>query len=167
MHWILFTTIFAIFSAQPAANIRTADVESRVHALVNGERQSHKLPVLPSNEKLAEVARAHSRDMVRRNFFSHVNPDGQEPRQRTDDAMCPRIVSENLYMTSLYSRVTITNGKESYDWKTPDALGKEIVNGWMNSAGHRENIITSGYAITGIGVAITDDTLYVTQMFCG
>jgi uncharacterized protein YkwD len=167
---IVVALVVVLVAGQVKSPVGVKDLEHRVEVAVNTQRRSHGLSEVASNGKLAEVARAHSRDMARRGFFSHVNPEGRDARQRLRAASfeCRHIVSENLYMTSLYSRVTITNGKKTYDWKTPERLAAEVVDGWMNSQGHRQNILTMGYTGAGVGIAIaSDDNVYVTQVFCG
>jgi len=57
-------------------------LENRVLDLINAERAQHRLKPLKINAKLSDLARAHSRDMARRGFFDHVNPEGQSPAQR-------------------------------------------------------------------------------------
>ena len=58
-------------------------IEGRIHALANLERENMKMEKLSYDEKLEEIAQKHSKDMVERNFFDHVNPDGQSPSVRT------------------------------------------------------------------------------------
>ena len=55
----------------------------------------------------------------------------------------------------------------SYNWFTLEGLAQKAVNGWMNSKGHRENILKASYDRTGIGVAVAEDgKVYFTQNFC-
>jgi len=158
-------------------NIRIPDLEKRVHTLINKERTSRKVSALQFDEKLAKIARAHSQDMARRSFFNHVNPDGQDPTARGAAAgyVCRKVlgnlitegIAENIYQGNLYSRVRTRGTEKSYDWNSPEKIATEGVTGWMNSTGHRRNILEKGYEKTGIGIAIAkDDKVYVTQVFC-
>ena len=55
----------------------------------------------------------------------------------------------------------------SYNWHTEESLANEIVEGWMNSPGHRKNILTPDFEKLGVGVSIGDDGgVYATQNFC-
>lgn len=81
---------------------------------------------------LRDVARAHSEDMAVRRFFSHVNPDGDDPFDRLDDAgWAYAVAGENI--------------AQGY----PDA--EQVMAGWMTSPGHCANIMERGYRWIGIG----------------
>jgi len=161
---------------QPA--IRIADLERRVHELINKRRLEHHLTALAYDDRPATIARAHSRDMTLRHFFSHANPDGLDATARGKLAgfTCRKQVSsrsfreglgENLYQDNLYSRVQITGTERTYDWNTPEEIAEHSVKGWMDSAGHRHNILEQLYSQTGIGIAIgDDDKVFLTQLFC-
>jgi uncharacterized protein YkwD len=84
------------------------------------------------DDRLAEVARKHSRDMARRGFFSHVNPDGIDPFERLSAAGIPyRAAAEN-----------IAEGQTS---------GREVLEDWLESPGHRRNLDDAAYTHHGIG----------------
>lgn len=126
------------------------DMEMDTHAAVNDERVAESLPGLVMNETLREVARAHSQDMIDRNFFDHVNPDGDHVGDRLADA-----------------GVTYAMAGENIAWNQGFADPVAVsVEGWMNSPGHRANILRSEFTHTGIGIAVTsDDAYYFTQVF--
>jgi uncharacterized protein YkwD len=162
-------------AGQPEIHIPT--LERRIHDLINNERKTRKLPALRFDEKLSSIARAHSADMARRNFFSHVNPDGKDPTDRGDRAgyTCRKDfgsyfaegLAENLYQGNRYSSVRTRGTQKTYAWNTLENIAKQGVSGWMKSTGHRKNILEKNYDRTGIGVAISrDDKVYVTQVFC-
>ena len=106
--------------------------ESELINLINAERAGHGLgPVRPSSV-LMQVARAHSQDMIDRDFFDHVNPDGWGPRDRLDNA--------------------------GYNWMTyGENIGggyssaELMSNGWMNSSGHRANMLNTEFTEIGVG----------------
>jgi uncharacterized protein YkwD len=152
-------------------------LESKVFDLVNAERVDHKLKPLKADPRLTGVARAHSRDMAKRGFFDHVNPDGQSPSDRGRKAGVPcrrqyadystAGISENIFQNNLYDRVIFKNDQPTYEWKTLEEIAVSTVMGWMNSPGHRKAILTSTFTTTGIGVAIaTNDQVLITQEFC-
>lgn len=106
--------------------------ENKMLELVNKERASRGLNPLVMDEKLREVARAHSKDMFAKGYFSHKNLEGQSPFDRMDKAGVQYMVAgENLALA-------------------PDV---EIAhNGLMNSPGHKRNILTPEFRKIGIGV---------------
>jgi uncharacterized protein YkwD len=158
---------------KPEINI--ASLESEIHNLINRERQNHGLSSLQFDSKLSDIARTHSQDMAINNYFSHDNLVGQGPTERAAAIGYPTTkdfgsyyvvgIGENIHKGWLYSQVTY-GWTISYDWYTQSEIAYNAVNGWMNSSGHRQNILTSTYDKEGIGVAISDDyAVYVTQDF--
>ena len=88
------------------------------------------------DERLAQVAWSHSRDMARRGFFAHENPDGDDPFDRMRHAGIRfRAAAENLAMGQ-------RTGRETFD-------------GWMNSPGHRRNL--EDCVQTRVGIAVFRD----------
>lgn len=133
----------------PAQSQTIAQMETRVRQRINAIRQEHGLETLQANEKLAKVARAYSREMAAKNFFSHVDPEGGNPAERVRaGGLSYRVVAENLFKS--------TNAAE------PVPLA---VKGWMTSPGHRENILREGVTETGVGVWREGNTYYITQLF--
>ena len=118
---------------------------------------------------LESLARAHSEDMAKRGYFKHVNPEGETPMQRLQQAgfnKC-RLVGENIYQNNLYSKVTTEKKRTTYDWNSMEIITATTLKGWMDSVGHRDNILQNDYTREGIGVAIAaDDKIYITQVFC-
>ena len=126
------------------------DMEMDTHAAVNDERVAESLPGLVMNETLREVARAHSQDMIDRNFFDHTNPDGDHVGDRLGDAGVTYVMAgENIAWNQGYADPVTA-----------------AVDGWMASSGHRANILRPQFTLTGIGIAVTpDDAYYFTQFF--
>jgi len=131
-----------------------AAAAATVRQRLNEARESAGVAALPSDDGLADAARAHSQDMHRRDFYDHTNPDGEGPRDR---AGCR--AAENLH------RGDITGGSE-FDTTSADGLGAYVVEGWRESAGHREIMLASGYRAVGIGVAIAGGEFFAVAMFC-
>ena len=132
--------------------IRSASLEHRVHDLINKERLDHKLTVLVFDERLSAIARGHSHDMAARSFFSHTNPEGQDATARGKLAgfTCRKQIArntfseglgENLFQDNLYSRIRISGNERSYDWNSLEEIAAHSLKGWMNSPGHRRNIL--------------------------
>ena len=159
-----------------------ADLARAVHAETNRVRRVHGRSALGWHGGLARVARAYSRDMERRGFFGHVDPDGRDPTERAAAAgvTCRRStgpsswregVGENLARDGLYRRYTETRSasgtRRTDDWYTRDALARAVVEAWMESPGHRRNLLDGGYRAEALGVAFTSSgEVYVTQAFC-
>ena len=109
------------------------DWARQVLALTNAERAKNGLNPLEWNDSLAELGEAHCEDMVNRNFFAHNNPDGETPFDRMKKAgISYRAAGEN-----------IAAGQYS-----PEAA----VKAWMESPGHRQNILNSEFQYLGVGV---------------
>lgn len=159
-------------------NINIHDLEIEIHNLINIEREKQGLSHLEYDNLLADIARDHSKDMATYNFFSHINLDGQEPTDRAiahgynvhknlGNGYYREGIAENIFQNWLYNRITYYNENDLfYDWCTQIEISISTVNGWMDSPGHRQNILTASYDKEGIGVAISDDhAVYITQDF--
>jgi hypothetical protein len=127
-------------------------VERAVFTLTNNERARHGLPALLPDETLDSIAREHSVDMLRRNFFSHTNPDGDSPGDRIGKAHRQLVGegAENVWSGSGYSVA---------------ASAAQIVGDFMNSPGHRANILNQEYTHLGVGVAMDGREIRATQNF--
>jgi uncharacterized protein YkwD/stress response protein SCP2 len=124
-----------------------AGVLGEVVDRTNAERGRHGLRPLAVDQRLAAAAQAHSADMVRRGFFAHESPDGRQVWDRAVAAgYAYRKVAEN-----------IAAGQRT---------AEEVVRGWMESPGHRANILDRD--LTQIGVGRADGGsygVYWTQVF--
>lgn len=126
-----------------------AQMEAAVREQINQVRLQNGLNALSNNEQLAQVARNYSQQMARDNFFSHTGSDGSTLAERVEaGGVRYRVVGENLFKS--------TNAPE------PVPLAVE---GWMESQGHRENILRPVFTETGIGVWQEGNTYYITQLF--
>jgi uncharacterized protein YkwD len=100
--------------------------------LVNVERAKAGCQAVVSQPILNGTARAHSKDMAVRNYFSHTNPDGKSPFDRMRAAgYAGRMMGENI----------------AAGYTTPSS----VMTAWMNSSGHRANILNCGYKDLGVG----------------
>ncbi|MET9346419.1 CAP domain-containing protein [Streptomyces termitum] len=125
----------------------TADSSAagQVIALVNAERAKAGCGPLTANATLTRAAQGHSDDMAARDFFDHTNPDGDGPGERVTAAGYPwTTYGENIAMGQT----------------TPE----QVMEGWMNSQGHRENILNCSFKEIGVGVQ-KDGGPYWTQVF--
>ena len=149
-------------------------LEKRVHQLVNRERAKP----LGWDSELAAIARSHSADMAGQNFFSHTNLRGQSPTDRGSsvgydcrkdyDSYYTYGLAENIFYSTLYGQYWEIGGRIiRKDYYEIEELAELVVDGWMDSPGHRENILKDSYDVQGIGVAIdANEQVYITQNFC-
>ncbi|MBD2104037.1 CAP domain-containing protein [Leptolyngbya sp. FACHB-261] len=126
-----------------------AEIETSVQQRINTVRQAKGLGPLQSNEKLMQVARNYSKQMARQSFFSHTSPAGDTVIQRVRGVgIAYWVVGENLAKNT----------------NAPDPA-TVAVQGWLDSPGHRENILHPAFTQSGVGVWRTGNTYYFTQVF--
>ena len=120
--------------------------ENEVIRLVNEIRVENGLKPLTANWELSRIARYKSEDMSDNRYFSHTSPIYGTPFQMIRAfGLSYRSAGENI----------------AYGYGTPAA----VVNGWMNSSGHRANILNASYTQIGVGYCANGN--YWTQMFIG
>lgn len=154
-------------------------VEARVHARVNRVRRARDLPALSLDPGLREVARSHSRDMADRDYTGHVSPEGESfhDRYRRFGVRCRRRDgnrvlggAENVARLPFRVPARDRDGGSTETYTTVDELATGIVAGWMDSPGHRENVLREPWRAEGVGVAVVRNggvvRAYVTQNFC-
>jgi uncharacterized YkwD family protein len=136
-------------AAKPAAQASSVSAfEKKVVELVNQERQKQGLSALQLDTKLSDVAREKSKDMMNKNYFSHTSPTYGSPFDMMKQfGIEYRTAGEN-----------IAKGQQ-----TPE----EVMNGWMNSDGHRKNILSPNFTHIGVGYVDGGGSTYWTQMFIG
>jgi len=141
--------------------------EMEVHRLINLEREKHGLKTLGYDEKLASVAKSHSKDMASSGYFSHDTPEGLDPTDRAGkaDYVC-RYQIGNLIYSGIGENIHMVTSSSIGLWSSPESIAETAVSGWMDSPGHRKNILTSNFSNEGIGVSISAFTIHVTQNFC-
>lgn len=122
-------------------------VEDEIVRLVNVERVKNGLQPLTSNWQAARVARIKSQDMINNNYFAHISPVYGSPFKMMEDfGLRFSAAAENI----------------AYGQRT----AQEAVTSWMNSPGHRANILNKSFTQIGVGVAKkANGTMYFTQMF--
>lgn len=122
-------------------------IENEVIRLVNIERSKRGLQTLRANWELCRVARYKSQDMINKNYFSHTSPTYGSPFK----------MMETFGIRFSAAGENIAMGQRS---------AQEVMNSWMNSPGHRSNILSATYSEIGVGLAKSSSgRLYWTQMF--
>lgn len=136
------------------------EIEQKVHNLVNIEREKAGLPALSYDTDLAKVARAYSEDQDARNFYGHINPEGIKVTERAKDEgyTCRKndeeyTLGENIARNTLVSQWQGGEKSGPKEWRSSDNIASWVVNGWMNSPEHRDNILYANYVKEGIGIA--------------
>ena len=147
------------------------------HDLVNKERGSNGLGELMYDEALAEIARKHSEDMAQNGYFAHDNLMGESfsDRYARGGYLCANrqgmVIyggAENIHQGWRFGRTTYSGERIiNREWHNELKIAQFAVVGWMNSPGHRANILNGVYNREGIGVAFAPDgKLFITQNFC-
>jgi uncharacterized protein YkwD len=109
--------------------------------LLNRERARHGLRALRSNRRLVVSAARHSQDMVERGYFSHETPGGT--------TFVARILASGYARSAGFGMLG-----ENIAWGTgPLGTPAGIVRAWMNSPGHRANILRRAFRDIGVGIA--------------
>ena len=108
---------------------------------LNEAREANGLPALPREGELTSFARDWSATMGDRGALEH------------SETACGRNGGENIGYVDVAGR-------------SPEAVGEDLATGWLNSEGHRENIMRSQWGATGVGIVVVDGRAYATQQFC-
>ncbi|MEU9202562.1 CAP domain-containing protein [Streptomyces sp. NPDC048332] len=137
-------------TSAPAARKTTApaaatSAQAAVLALVNQERSKVGCSPVTASSSLASLAQSFSDDMAARGFFDHTDPDGQSPWDRAAKAGVSGLGGEN-----------IARGQ---------ADAEAVMEAWMNSEGHRANILNCDYKTLGVGVHFGSGGPWWTQDF--
>ena len=128
-----------------SSEFRTA-YENEVISLVNAEREKAGLKALDADIGATNVAHIRAKEIVQ--SFSHTRPDGRTCFTAASDlGVSYRTAGENI----------------AYGYATPE----QVVNGWMNSEGHRKNILSPSFTKIGIGCYESNGVLYWSQFFIG
>ncbi|MBA5223211.1 CAP domain-containing protein [Streptomyces griseoaurantiacus] len=122
-----------------------ATAEAQVLALVNEERANAGCRPVAANSALRDLAADFSEDMAARSFFDHTDPSGNDPWDRAEAAGVSGLGGEN-----------IARGQ---------ATAQAVMDSWMNSPGHRANILNCDFKTLGVGVHFAEGGPWWTQDF--
>lgn len=127
-------------------NTNLSQMELEVVRLVNIEREKNGLSPFTISNELSNVARIKSQDMSVNNYFSHQSPKYGSPFDMMKSfGINYKTAGENI----------------AKGYSSPES----VVRGWMNSQGHRENILNGSFNTIGVGAFNSNGTIYWTQMF--
>jgi uncharacterized protein YkwD len=138
----------ALMIASPAAAAKTSEtaLQAEISTLINAERATHGCPALTTDTKLTDAARGHSAYMARTGQFSHIGDNGSDFAAREQAAGYTAPAAENI----------------AWGYRT----AATVVNSWMNSPGHRTNILNCQNTTVGVGAVYAENgTPYYTQDF--
>lgn len=129
-----------------------SEIEQAIFQRVNAERSAAGLPALSYNNTMEHYARIKSKDMGDNGYFSHEDKQGNLiTAQMKADGVSYRAWGENIaYIQGINSN---------------SALATKFMDNWMNSSGHRANILSTNFSSIGIGVYKIGNTYYATQEF--
>ena len=146
----------ALSASLPADDIKLhKSISKALLKKTNAARKAQGLTPLKLHAKLEEAAGSHSVEMHRLDYFSHSSPTKgrRKVRDRVQSSgLTPKRVSENIFNCYGYPQ---------------EEVAEFCFQSWMESSGHRRNILGSGSSHVGIGVAFKGDKVYVTQVFAG
>lgn len=149
----LCVSLFILFILSSVWAIVPEEFEGKILELTNKVRRENALRPVQYEKGLTELARLQSRNMSKYKFFAHKDQEGLDVLGRQEKyypQLMQLLIGENLAKVS-----------GSVEKITPES----IVKGWMNSPGHRANILKPEFTHLGVGVFIKGETLWVTQNF--
>lgn len=129
-----------------------AQVESRIFERVNAERSKAGLPQLSYNNTMQKYARIKSQDMGVRNYFDHKDPQG--------NLITAKMKADGVNYMAWGENIAYIGGISD-----ANALADQFMTNWMNSPGHRANILSSNFKSIGVGVYKSGNRVYATQEF--
>ena len=150
-------------------------IEAAIVEMTNQARQQEGVSSLRSDADLADIARYHSSDMAEREYLAHTSPEGISVSDRYErfGYACRVPVGGNTYATGSENIGYTYHGERVVDYgyvADEEAVAESLVDGWMASPGHRENMLRPYWRNIGVGVAITETgegtRVYATQNFC-
>jgi uncharacterized protein YkwD len=139
---VIFAVIFSLYSIPAAANSPTSIVPNSTSPILirdlinctNIQRKNNNLAELNLNSKLNNAAQAKVNDMVKRDYWAHTLPDGQQPW---------------VFIASAGYQYKTAGENLAYGFDN----GADITTGWMNSPAHRENMLNPKFTEVGFGSA--------------
>ena len=122
------------------------ELRENIYLMINAIRMNNGVSKLERNEKLELAAQRHAEDMIKRNYLSHYSPEGVSVFERLKEVGYNYYVAgENIFEA------------ERLQYLDPMNMSKVVVNGWMESKKHRENLLHPAYEEIGVGVAYDEE----------
>lgn len=122
------------------------ELRENIYLMINAIRMNNGVSKLERDEKLELAAQKHAEDMIERNYLSHYSPEGVSVFERLKEVGYNYYVAgENIFEA------------ERLQYLDPMNMSKVVVNGWMESKKHRENLLHPAYEEIGVGVAYDEE----------
>ncbi|MEG0296752.1 MAG: CAP domain-containing protein [Clostridium sp.] len=127
-----------------------SSVEQEIFNIVNQERAKAGVPALGYSNTMQKYGRIKSKDMGDRNYFDHNDPEG--------NLITVQMKADGVSYSAWAENIASITGSSS-------GLAQQFMNNWMNSTGHRTNILSTNYTEIGVGVYKVGNKVYATQEF--
>jgi len=134
-------------------------LETRIAVLIEEEREriDAKARPLVIDPELSGIARKRAADMAAKNYLAHAAPDGETSASilMDQDPRFQGLLGENMAAQHYVKQTGVD----------VNAFARAIVDQWLKSPQHHDNLAFADYNLTGIGAAVNGDTVYVTELF--
>ena len=134
-------------------------LETRIAVLIEEEREKINVKARPLviDPELSGIARKRAIDMAAKNYFAHTAPTGETSASilMDTDPRFQGLLGENMGAEHYTKQIGVDVNK----------FARAIVDQWLNSPQHRDNLTMADYNLTGVGAAVNGDTVYVTELF--
>lgn len=153
------------------SDLNISETEGLILRYTNEEREHRDLSTVDYAPRMVSIAREHSANMARNDYIGHTKPSGETGEDRYE-SVCDYTDSGYLFGENVASA---WHKREFRKWKadgtaylkTEEDVARYLVNEWMRSEGHRENILNPSWEEMVAGIHVTDNgKVYATQNFC-
>jgi len=153
--------------ADAYSGFNTTQAEAMTFARANQLREDRGLQPFTAHPQLTELAASHTANMAEVGYYSHKSPDGQTFATRSDrtaPACSPS--SENIHQAPMGGSVRIYGGERTVSTYSERGLATYLIQGWLNSAEHRENLLARDMNRAAISIRVSEDNkIYATMTF--
>jgi uncharacterized protein YkwD len=154
---------------EPNIAQRESQAEAEIHKIVNVQRSEHGLEPLIYDRELGKIAKSHSLDMAKRDYFSHDTPNGVKPEDRGENAGydCRNSTpDEEIKYHGIKENIFINESELSLISEHPKEIAQDAVEWWINSPEHNAVILDKSLHVDGVGVTWNQNKILVTHNFC-
>jgi uncharacterized protein YkwD len=148
---LLFSLFSPLYGENSSPDI--PKIKKLVFHRVNQERSKRRLSALKYNQELEELATIHSRNMVKHGFISHIDHNQMDLDQRQIKYL------PQLFLGPIGENIAYVFGTDGQQ------IAEKLMTRWMNSSGHRKNILHQDYTHMGVGIRQKGNYFYATQVF--
>lgn len=153
----------------PNIGQRESQAEAEIHKIVNIQREEYNVEPLIYDRDLGKIAKSHSQDMVKQDYFSHDTPNGIKPEDRGRNAGydCRKTTSDStVNHEGIKETIFIKENESSLDLESPKEFAQETVEWWMNLPEYNAVILDEQLSVDGVGVTWNQNKIVVTHNFC-